>query len=86
MQPTQAQNFLKTLRENWFFIVFIGGVLIGWNNYSNRLNTVESAQAEQKISQKGLADQVALLNNAIIEIKANYLFIKDTLGEIKQKQ
>ena len=83
---SQPQNFLKSLRENWFVILFLASIIIGWNNYSNRVSNVESVQAEQKISIKSLTDQTSKLENTIIEMKANYIFIKDALAELKSQR
>lgn len=85
MNPTQQNNFFDALRKNWFLIVFIGGLIMGWNTFSNRLNNVESVQMEQKSDIKDLTTQTATINGAIIEIKANYIFIKSALDKISSK-
>lgn len=87
MQPTQTQPqaVLESLRKNWVIIIFIGGLIIGWSNFSNRVQNVEALQAKQDAAIKATSDQTVALQNAVIEIKANYLFIKDTLTELKQK-
>lgn len=84
MNPS-ANNFIKQIRENWFLIAFIGTIVIGWNTFSNRLSNVEMVQAEQKTDVKELTSQVANVNGAIIEIKANYIFIKSSLDRIVNK-
>lgn len=87
MQPsTQSQNMMRSLRENWFLVLFIGSLIIGWSNFSSRLNATEKAQAEQKQDINILTSKSNELQGAIIEIKANYLFIKSLLEEIKTKR
>jgi hypothetical protein len=86
MQPNQSQNFMEALRKNWFIIVFIGTIVIGWSNFSNRLEATEKAQVKQESDIAGLTSKTTELQGAIIEIKANYLFIKSALEEIKVKK
>ena len=86
MESNPSTNFVKGLRENWFVIVFIGSLIIGWNTFSNRLKSVEAAQTEQRGDIKDLTTQQASTIGAIIEIKANYIFIKSALDEIRIKK
>lgn len=86
MQPNQSQNFMEALRKNWFIIVFIGTIVIGWSNFSNRLEATEKAQVKQEGDIASLNSKTTELQGAIIEIKANYLFIKSALEELKVKR
>lgn len=84
MQPqNQSQNFAEALRKNWFIIVFIGTLIISWSNFSNRLGATEKLQEQQKIDITNLTSKTNELQGAIIEIKANYLYIKSSLEELK---
>lgn len=84
MNPT-SNNFLKGLRENWFLILFIGGIIMGWTTLQNRVSGVETAQADQKTTIASLAEKTGTLNDAIIEIKANYIFIKASLDKLNSR-
>ena len=86
MQPNQSQNMIKSLKDNWFIIVFIASLVIGWSNFSNRLSATEKVQSEQKQEIMTLTSKNNDLQGAIIEIKANYLFIKSSLEELKVKK
>lgn len=84
MNPT-SNNFLKGLRENWFLILFIGSLIMAWTNVQNRVGNVETVQADQKMAIKSLSSDTTSVSNAIIEIKANYLFIKDSLDKLSKR-
>lgn len=82
MGSSQSQNILKNLRDNWFLVVFIGSIIIGWSTLNSRVEYLE-----QRITKvEDLAEQQQKQNNditgAIIEIKANYLFIKEKLEKL----
>ena len=81
MNNTNTQNFIRQLKENWFVITFIGALVVGWTNFSNRLAIAEETQDEQQVKIEKLADSNAKLENAIIEIKSNYIFIKEALSK-----
>lgn len=85
MQPQGVNTFLKQLRDNWFIIIFIGGIIMSWSNFSNKITNLTEAQQEQKKGLMDLSKSNTDLSNTIIEIKANYLFIKDSLNELKKK-
>lgn len=85
MNPTQQNNFLDSLRKNWFLIVFLGGIIMGWTTLKNRVDNVQAAQSDQKADIKDLTAQTSALNNAIVEIKANYIFIKASLDQLNKK-
>jgi len=78
-QQTQAQNFLKQMRENWFLIAFICSIIVGWTNFSNRLARAEENQTELKKTVETLSKNTLEVQMAIIDIKANYIFIKEAL-------
>lgn len=80
MPPSQAQNLMKQLKENWFLIFFLASLIIGWTNFTNRLALSEENQREVTTKIEELAKDNAELKNAIIEIKANYIFIKEALS------
>lgn len=37
---------MKSLRENWMIVLFIGGLVISWTMFSTRLTTAEGKIAE----------------------------------------
>lgn len=83
---TNNETLLDGLRKNWMLILFVGGIIIQWTNTSSRLTTIEMAQADTKeVIVKNTNDINKIttdLGGAIIEIKANYLFIKEKLEKL----
>lgn len=84
MNPT-SNNFLKSLRENWFLIIFLGSIVMGWATLKNRVDNVQAAQGDQKTDIRQLQMDTTQLQGAVIESKANYIFIKESLSELKTK-
>lgn len=84
MNPA-SNNFIKGLRENWFVIIFLGGVIMGWTTLKNRVDSVQAAQSDQRTDIKQLQTDSNQLQGAIIEIKANYIFIKNALDKLSSK-
>jgi len=81
-ENSASYNFLEGLRKNWVIIFFVGSLIIGWSDIGSRVSAVEKRvdKVEQLVEtqQKTLND----LSGAIIEIKANYLFIKEKLEKL----
>lgn len=79
---TQTAGFLKTLRDNWFIILFIGSIVIGWSDVNTKVQYIEQRvnklEAIAEAQQKSNND----ITGAVIEIKANYLFIKEKLERL----
>lgn len=82
MNPTN-NNFLRGLRENWVLIAFIGGLLITWTTLKNKVDTVQASQNDQRTELTTISKDVADLKGAVIESKANFIFIKESLTELK---
>ena len=57
------------LKEWWVIILFIGGLIIGWTNFDNRLNNLERTQNEQNPT-------FLQLQKDIVEIKTTLEYIK----------
>ena len=57
------------LKEWWVIILFIGGLIIGWTNFDNRLNNLERTQNEQNPT-------FLQLQKDIVEIKTTIEYIK----------
>lgn len=76
------QNVLEILRKNWTILLFIGGIIMGWSNIGSRLDylekRVEKLEALAESQQKSNNE----ITNAVVEIKANYLFIKEKLEKL----
>ena len=70
-------------------ILFVGSLIIQWSNTSNRLNSLETNQLEVKTVLTKNTEDIAKVTNdfnvAIVEIKANYLFIKEKLEKLDNK-
>lgn len=41
---------LKTLKSNWFIIIFIGSLIVGWTTFSIRLSNVEAMAKDNETS------------------------------------
>lgn len=86
MVTHKEETMLDGLRKNWMLILFVGSIVIGWSNTSSRLNALETKQEETKqITSKNTEDINKITTDfggAIIEIKANYLFIKEKLEKL----
>lgn len=85
-QSTQSQNFLKGIRENWVIILFIGGLIIGWSNFQSRLNASEKTQSEQRAELITIKAEQQELRAAVIESKASFKFIEESIKELKQSK
>lgn len=41
------KQFIKTLRDTWFLIVFIGGLVLWYGTVTNQLKAIEAKDNEQ---------------------------------------
>ena len=86
---TTNETLLDGLRKNWMLILFVGSLIIQWSNTSNRLNSLETNQLEVKTVLTKNTEDIAKVTNDfnvdIVEIKANYLFIKEKLEKLDNK-
>lgn len=86
---TNNETLLDGLRKNWMLILFVGGAIMQWTTTSTRLNSIETAQAEVKETIVKNTNDINKITTdfggAIIEIKANYLFIKEKLEKLDNK-
>ena len=62
-------NGFNKLREWWVIILFIGGLIVGWTNFDNRLKHLERTQTEQNPT-------YLQLQKDIVEIKTTLEYIK----------
>lgn len=85
-QHTNNQTLLDGLRNNWVLILFAGSLIVTWANFSTRLDVLEKEYAALQADNKTQNDQINKINTdlggAIIEIKANYIFIKEKLEKL----
>jgi len=76
------------IRKNWTIIFFIGSLIVAWSTQQNKMNVIEKENDNNKLSIKDLQTQVNKIDNqtggAIIEIKANYIFIKEKLEALEK--
>ncbi len=81
------------LRKNWFIIVFIGGLILGWGQMQARndaqdkaieINTGKITRLEEanEKQDEAITKVSTEFGQAIVEIKANYLFIKEKLEKL----
>lgn len=78
------------IRKNWAIIFFIGSLIVAWSSQQNKIDAVEKISDTHTNDIKSLQTQVNKIDNAtggaIIEIKANYIFIKEKLETLEKNQ
>lgn len=79
-------GFFKSIKENWFLILFIGGLIVAWTTSSNRLSAVEKEQTTQSTTLGKVQSDQEELRAAVIESKASFIFIKESISELKANQ
>ena len=66
-------NPLDKLKEWWVIIIFIGGLIVGWTNFDNRISILEKQQSEQNPVfiqlQKDIVEIKTILSLIQIELK-----------------
>jgi len=86
MIANDDNGFVASIRKNWVLIFFIGGLIVQWTTTNGRLTALEKAQDKtQIVTDKNTADIAKVSNDfnvAIVEIKANYIFIKEKLEKL----
>jgi len=75
-------DMFQFVRDYWVIITMIGSIIIGWNTLSNRVEYIEKNDTHQNEMITNLTENTTQLSGAIIEIKANYLFIKEKLEKL----
>lgn len=85
MNPA-SNNFLKSLRENWFLVTFVTSIIIGWTTIENRVANVQTVQAEQKNDIVSIKAEQQELRSAVIESKASFIFIKESISDLKNRK
>lgn len=82
-------GIFEGIRKNWAIILFIMSLIITWSTQQNKIDTVEKETATNTNDIKTLQSQVNKIDNqtsgAIIEIKANYIFIKEKLEALERR-
>lgn len=77
MTPIHKMNeALKSLKDYWFIIVFIGTIIVGWVQFDARITANEKDIGV-------LQAQVAVQNNTLVTLQTNLAEIKTTLEFIK---
>lgn len=66
-------NAIDKLKEWWVIIIFIGGLIVGWTNFDNRITNLENKQNEQNPVfiqfQKDIVEIKTILSLIQIELK-----------------
>ncbi len=76
------ESFFAQLKDKWFIIVFIAGMILWYGDTNNRLNAVEAKQEDiapvvQDINQ--LKVDVAVVKNDVVTVKTDVATIKNIL-------
>lgn len=59
---------------------------MAWTTFKNRVDYVEAAQADQKTEIMGIKTEQQELRTAVIESKASFIFIKESIAELKARK
>ena len=73
------QTFLQLISQYWFLILFVGGMLVTWGTFSNKIAVLEQRVATIETSQQKINDTISEMQGDIREIKTSVLFIKDAV-------
>lgn len=76
---TQSYAFLEGLRKNWFLILFVGGLIVGWSNIQARQEMAESDIQRLESEVADVITKTEVITNNIVEIKTSLLFIREKL-------
>ena len=78
-----TDDFLKKIKENWFLVLFIGGLVVSWTTMNNRVTTIEISDAKQEVRLNTAESSVSSINSNLAAFRAEVLtslnFIKDKL-------
>lgn len=69
----------KQLKDKWFLIVFLAGLILWYGSTNSRLNAVEAKVADQQ----NTIEQIADIKVDIAVIKTNVSYIKTQLDNRK---
>ena len=67
------ETFFSSLKSNWFLVIFIGSLIIGWTTFSVRLGAVEALAQDNKTT----LDIVQDIKLDIARIQKDVEFIKE---------
>lgn len=78
-----SYSVIDGLRKNWAIILFVGSIIVGWSNIVSRLENLETETGDLKSQYKEQVATNKQLSDAVIEIKANFEFIKEKLSKLE---
>ena len=71
------ENIFKTIKQNWFIIVFFGGMILTWGRFESELG--DHTQRIDNIESKS-----AVVDVSLVEVKTQLAQIQVTLEFIKE--
>lgn len=81
-------NFLKGIKDNWFLIIFLGSLVIGWTHMQSRVTVLEQTVSQLQVLATQSEKDISRLDNefgkSIVDIQANILFIKEQLTRLNK--
>lgn len=81
MPPVYKMNeALKSLKDYWFVLVFIGTIIVGWTNFNARITANETAITDIK---QNVAAQTAYTNSSLAQLQTSMVQVQTTLEFIK---
>lgn len=75
----QKPTFLTLISQYWFLILFIGGMLVTWGTFSNRIAVLEQRVSAIESNQIETNKVISEMRGDIREIKTSVLFIRDAV-------
>ena len=80
MTEKPSKNALEVIKENWFIVLFIGGMVLTWGRFEFKVNNQETRLAEVESSQKAADSSYVDLRVQLAEIKVSLDYIKDKVA------
>jgi uncharacterized coiled-coil protein SlyX len=70
---------LKSLKDYWFIIVFIGTLIVTWTQFDSRISSLERNDSAQDTKIETIIDKLSDFQTGQAEIKTTVEFIKNNL-------
>ena len=81
MTPQEMNEALKSLKDYWFVLIFIGTIIVTWTQFDSRITANEKNIIALETQAVTSAASLVVIQTNIAEIKATLEFIKNNLGK-----
>lgn len=79
-KTVEMNEALKSLKEYWFLIAFIGTIVVGWVQFDGRIAQNEKDIAAIQAQVATHSTTINIIQNNLVEIKTTLEFIKNNLS------